>query len=504
MAFIDIPASETGLPSALEQYYEALNIIAGERDGQPLILNNTITTFDITKSAPFYSEGVFRQFADRKFKASPKDLGSAIQADRFSFDYERVIEIASTQVDGTISEEAHQKIENYTREITRVGRELIEFERRINDNWNIIAQAEGLVAETAKYDMRRINYLETILYADQKAGFTIEIQRYERQINIIRSSAYSPAQQKLIRAVEELVETYKISRPSRSTFEASYPQLTELDFADPRYRIRSIFDVSPSLYPSEDLVRFIERPNGERSIEVNQTTQNNELHTKTWGASGGASYSGFFIRVGGGGGGSGESSYRRDFKQLLSFKMDFAGIGEIYANRGLWFDPSLFGDPELKPIFDKIPGARDLEYVGVSLIVARGLKLELTFNTRLETEQWTKQHFAARGGASFFGFSFGGSGGSTSYDWNLAISEDKKSVRFNDDPKHCRLLAVRVEKIYHPPVVNDPESRPHWASSAQVAFTKGLATGKLSLAKFQEMKLNGFNEIDLSELDSDD
>lgn len=504
MSFINIPASESGLPSALEQYYQELVTLIGERSDQPILLNNTITTFDIVSSAPFYSEGVFRQFADRKFKSSPKDLGSSIQADRFSFEYERVINIASTKVDRFISNEARQEIDNYKREINRVSRELVEFEASINENWLRIAEGEGLVPETPQYDLRRINYLESILYADQKASFTDEIQDYDRQVSIIRNSAYTPAQQKLIRSVEELAETYKVSRPWRTTFESSFPGTTELTFADPRYRVRAICDISAPLYPSEDLVRFVERPNGMRSIEVTQNTVHNELHTRTWGAGAEASYSSFFIRVGGGGGSSGESSYKREFSELLSFKMDFAGIGEIYANRGLWFDPSLFSDPELKPLFDQIPGARDLEFVGVSLIIARGLKLELSFNTTLATEQWTKRQFAARGGVRMFGFSFGGAGGSSSYDYDFQLSTDKKVVTFQDDPKHCRLLAVRLERIYHPESVNRPEIRPLWANLAQTAFTRGLATGKLSLAKFQEMKLNGFNDFDLEKLNSEE
>jgi hypothetical protein len=495
MSFINIPASESGLPSALEQFYKELLSLVGERVDQPIILNNTITTFDIVPEAPFYSEGVFRQFADRKFKSSPSELGDAIQADRFSYEYERVIEIAATKIDTTLSEDGRQKIENYRREILRVSRELTLFEATVNENWLTIARNEGLTEGTYQYDLRRLNYLEQILYADQKELFTGEIQGYNRKINIIRYSAYTPAQQKLIRSQEELADAYKISRPWRTSIELANPGITEMSFADPRFRSRQLFDVSPAIYPSEDLVRFVQRPNGTRSIDVTQNTQHNELHERTWGAGGSASYGAFFIRVGGGGGGSGESSFRSEFNKLLSFKMDFAGIGEIYANRGLWFDPSLFADPELKGIFDQIPGARNLEYVGVSLIVARGLSLELNFDTTLEVEQWTRRRFNASGGVRVFGFSFGGGGGSTSYDYGFDLSTDKKSVKFSDDPKHCRLLGVRVERIYHPQRVDNPSG-----DFARLAFTKGLKDGRISLAKFHEMKLNGCCEDDLKTL----
>lgn len=103
MSLINIPANESGLPKALEQYYKELTELVGLRDDQPILLNNTITTFDVVAEAPFYTEGVFRHFTDRKFQTSPKDLGSSIQSDRFSFEYERVLRIAATQIDGTVS-----------------------------------------------------------------------------------------------------------------------------------------------------------------------------------------------------------------------------------------------------------------------------------------------------------------------------------------------------------------------------------------------------------------
>ena len=113
MSYINIPASESALPFALEQYYSELNLIIGERAGQPLLLNNTITTFDINEEAPFYTQGVFRLFADRKYSVSPVDLGTAIQADRFSRSYEDIIGIASTQIDATLDADIAQKIQNY-------------------------------------------------------------------------------------------------------------------------------------------------------------------------------------------------------------------------------------------------------------------------------------------------------------------------------------------------------------------------------------------------------
>ncbi len=493
MSFINIPANESGLPKALEQYYKELTELVGLRDEQPILLNNTITTFDIVAGAPFYTEGVFRHFADRKFHTSPKDLGSSIQSDRFSFEYERALRLATTQIDGTINSDVKDKIDAYNNEIKRVNRDLLNFEKKIADDWQEIADKEKLTPEMPRYELRRINYLETILYADQKKGFTEEIEDYLRQINTLRESAYTPSQQKLIRSLDELSETYKIARPWNTSFERDFPNSTVLTFADPKVRIKALCDISAAIYPSSNLVMFQDREGEARKISVEQNTTHNELHTRTWGVDGSVSFSAFGIRIGGDGGGSGESSYKRNFKSLTSFEMDFAGIDEIYADRGIWFDPSLFNSQELKPIFDKIPGARDLEFVALSLIIGRGLTLTLKFSEELNTEEWSRKVFNGRGGVSIFGYSFGGSGSTTRYDYDFNLSENKKSVEFKDDAKHCRLLAVRLERIYQPSKVDNPQNRPLWSEAANIALS-ALMSGKISLTSYQNLKIDGFSE----------
>jgi hypothetical protein len=491
MSFINITANESGLPKALDQYYKELTEIVGLRDTQPILLNNTITTFDIVAEAPFYTEGVFRHFADRKFQTSPKDLGNSIQSDRFSYEYERVLRIATTQIDGTVSTDVRDKISAYNKEIRRVNNDLLKFETKVASDWEEIATKEKLKPDMPRYQLRRLNYLESILYADQKKGFTEDIEEYQRHINTLRESAYTPSQQKLIRSIDELSETYKVARPWNTYFERDFPDSTVLTFADPTIRSRQFCDVSPAIYPSSNLVVFQARGGETAKIYVEHKTTHNELHTRTWGVSSSGSFSIFGVRIGGGEGGSGESSYKKNFKSLTSFEMNFSGIDEIYANRGIWFDPSLFNSSDLSTIFDKIPGARDLEFVALSLVIARGLTLTLKFSEELNTEQWSKKTFNGRGGVSFFGYRFGGAGSTTSYDYDFKISEDKKSVEFTDDPKHCRLLAVRLERIYQPPRVDNPEDRPMWSEASSSALHE-LMSGHISLASYQDLKIQGF------------
>lgn len=489
MSYINIPVSESALPFALEQYYSELNLIIGERAGQPLLLNNTITTFDINEEAPFYTQGVFRLFADRKFNVSPVDLGTAIQADRFSRSYEDIIGIASTQIDATLDADIAQKIQNYSKEIRRVMKDVVQYEISVNEDWTKIADSENLKPNDPRYTLRQLNFLESIFYADVKKEFETEIQSYRIAINKLRSSAYSPAQQKLIRSYNELAETYKIARPWETNFEKTVPGVNVLTFADPKVRIQSLCDVSPKTFPaSVDLVKFKLGKDNIRNITVEENTVHNELHTRTWGAGGGGSFSAFGISVGGGGSSSGSSSYKKDFSSLKSFEMGFSDIAEVYVDRGLWFDPSLFSNTELKPIFDSIPGARDLKYVSVSLIIARGLTLKVNFNEKLDTEQWSKKTFAARGGVSVFGFRFGGRGSSTTYDYDFSQSVDKKTVTFKDDPQHCRLIAVRLEKIYHP--INDVSNIFNKLNDLEQDDLQKLIAGEISYADYQSLRIN--------------
>jgi hypothetical protein len=117
------------------------------------------------------------------------------------------------------------------------------------------------------------------------------------------------------------------------------------------------------------------------------------------------------------------------------------------VDRGLWFNPGIFQSPTLAKKLKKIAGYDRLDYVSVSLIIARGTKASMKFDSAVDTTQWTKQAFQASGGVSIFGYRFGGSGSSTSYDYSLDTAADGKTVTFKDDPLLARLLAVRLERF---------------------------------------------------------
>jgi hypothetical protein len=439
-----ISVSDSPLPNALDVYYSfILELVKqnGYVDKQKLLINGTIGSFDISQDTPYYNEGLFRNFSDRVFLSSPGALGPANRADRFSKQYEQIVRIAASKID--------RKYKEITSEVDDLQRRFqVETERltdrivKINGEWLKVAQASGVKPEDPTYELKYINFLEGVRYADQIASYTQNIDMIVGTLDAVRRSKFDPQEQTLLDIITELSETKKLVRPKRPTFERTVKDVTDLTFANPTLRNNATMDSSPAMYPLGDLVKFLKLP-GVRQISITKASTSAAQHDKSWSAGGSVSY-GFFSL---GGGGSGSSHFREDIKKSGGISISFENMAEYLVDRELWFNPGIFSDAKLVPVISKVPGIERLQYVAVSLIIARGLTLQLTFENSISTESWSKQSFAASGGVSVFGFSFGGSGSSSSYDYSLDVSADGKTVTFKDDPQLTRILAVRLEQL---------------------------------------------------------
>src|ERR1043166_6214694 len=74
---VNISIADSPLKQALDIYYDNfINLAQGFGDKDRMLINNTITSFDISQDTPYFNEGLFRAFADRVFKDSPENLGS--------------------------------------------------------------------------------------------------------------------------------------------------------------------------------------------------------------------------------------------------------------------------------------------------------------------------------------------------------------------------------------------------------------------------------------------
>ena len=476
-ADVTISVADSPLPNALDVYYSFITGLAarnGYTSGKDkMLLFNTITSFDISKDTPYYNEGLFRAFADRVFKDSPENTGTANRADRFSLQYENMIRTAAAKLDRKYPDVIRQvqalqsDLETQT---TKLGSRV----QAINKEWSAISASLSLKPSDESYELKYINYLEQIRYADQIDQYTKNIDLIIGSIDAVRRLSYTPSEQLILDNLVELSLTKKIARPRRPNFERTVKNVTELTFADPTIRVESITDVSPSAYPLGDLVKFL-NVQGTRSLSISKTSSSTEQHDRQWSAGGSGRFSFFGIfGAGGGGGGSGSSNTVQQVSKSNGIDISFENIDEILVDRDLWFNPALLQDKDLVKLLSKIPGYDRLQYVSVSLIIARGLTLTLKFDSAVDNTSWSKQQFNANGGVSLFGFSFGASGSSSRYDYSLDVAGDKKSVTFKDDPQLTRLLAVRLEQFVTP----------------QTAKTGVATTGDSPLMKFRNGQID--------------
>jgi len=137
---------------------------------------------------------------------------------------------------------------------------------------------------------------------------------------------------------------------------------------------------------------------------------------------------------------------------MMSFDVGFKNIAEYFVDRSAWFNPGVLQDQEVLKLVKDRPELNNLQFVSVSLICARGLKLQLHFSEAVTASDWSQSSFNAHGGASFFGFSIGGGGGSSRSRTNIAVDTAGTTVTFQDDDNVVRVLGARVESFVAPTI----------------------------------------------------
>lgn len=474
----NISIADSPLTNALDVYYAWLLEIASSAthaaSDQKILLNNTITPFDISVDTPYYNEGLFRNFADRVFKSSPQQIGAANRADRFSKHYSALISQAASRIDRKYSSIATE-LTAIRREIDTKTNQLRDLIIKLENDWKSI----GVPPESENYELKYLSFLESIRYADQVGSISDEIDDMIGQMDSLRRSAYSADEQLILDNLSQFTKTSMISRPRRPSFERTVDGVDELTFADPKVRIDAICDTSPPIYPLGDLVKFLKEP-GTRNVTIEKNSTVTTRHDSQWSAGGSARFGFFKI----GGGGSGSSSYSSVITKTNSISLNFINISEYLVDRDFWFNPAIFEKPDLLRLFEQIGGLERLEFVSISLILGRGLTLSLKFDTELDESQWTKRQFNASGGISVFGFSFGGSGSNSSYDYTAEIAADRRGVTFTDDPQLTRVLGYRLD-----PFVKAKSGRLDLRSDANVVSAlSDFRSAKLRYVDLQKSK----------------
>jgi hypothetical protein len=446
-----ITIADSPLPNALDMFYAFLTGLAASEAnaGSKVLLNNTITSFDIATDTPYYNEELFRNYADRVYKTSPASIGPSNVASRFSLHYERLMHAAVSKIDQR-RPGLSARIAAYQAALNKETEKYTQFVLGIDSEWAKVAKKEGLNDPTdLKYQLRHINYLEGIHYADLINQYSLNISGIIGQMDAARREVYSTSEQLLLDVLVGLLESNKLTRPLRPNFERT-AKVTEITFADPTLRVGAICDTSPSILPNGDLVNFLKLPGSRAIPKILKSSTSTDHHDSHWAGHASASFPLFSIPISGGVGGNGASGYTNTVKSLNSIGIAFDSIDEIEATRGGWFDPSLFLDASLVKIFKTIPEYDLLKYYASHLIIARGISVTLTFDTTVDAKNWSNQTVSANGGISLFGIGFSTGGSSTYNNWTVTASQDLKTLTFKDDPLLARLLAIRVVPIDAP------------------------------------------------------
>jgi hypothetical protein len=452
-----ISVKDSVLQQALDLYYDfLLGLVVDSGPPTRLLLNNTITSFDISADTPFYNEGLFRNFADRVFRNSPQGIGPANRADRFSLHYSRLISQAAAAIDQD-HPGLQDKVDAIQAKLQSQQDKLTKYRISVSTAWASLKIPDA----DPDYHLKYINYLESVHYASQIKVYSDTIDNYLGQIDGIRRNAYSPSEQLVLDVLYELQSSRLVARPTNPRFERQFKNVTDLTFGDPTVRVDAFMDVSPSALPVGDMVKFLS-DSGSRGFAIDKSHTAQHHHESSWNGSGSASFPLFSIPVSLGGGGSGSSSWDHYAKTTNTIAINYDNIAEYNVDRGMWYDPAIFDDTVLNRKLSKLSEYKSMQNIAISLVIARGTSITLTFDDALDDRTFTHQNIEGHGGISILGYGFGAKGGEFSTDWTVDISTDKRTVTFKDGPTLARVVAFRVE-----PVIGAKTSRMNGASRLQ-------------------------------------
>jgi hypothetical protein len=83
----------------------------GPKGTDRVALFSTVVTHDVERTAPLYTEQVFRGFVDRTLTISPEDFGASNTTDRYSRRYRDLVERAGYELYASITYTPNQALE---------------------------------------------------------------------------------------------------------------------------------------------------------------------------------------------------------------------------------------------------------------------------------------------------------------------------------------------------------------------------------------------------------
>ncbi len=505
----------TALADTQAKFYNFLETIIKARglfDTQKIVMNNTIVPFDIAADTPYYNEELYRLYSDRTFSGAVGELVAdkrgSFQPARYSNQYQALVREAASKIDQN-HPEIQKKIKPLMDEIDKERKALNKKIAEFAEEWSKVAASRGLdltskdPAVQTEINLQRITWLNQARYREALKGFTQNIDSHNAKIDAIRRSKYNQTEQAILNNMNALTDSYYLARPwnasTERTCRASGTPLSDAFLADPDHVPPNLFDISSQIIPIGDLGAFL-AASGSRSFSSTDNLSTTTTANSNWGGGGGGGVSIFGVTIGGGGGASGSSSFTKTVSTMAGYTVAFQNIAEYYADRNAWFDPAVLQDPVFQKMVKGRPELSNLKYIAVSLIVARGLNMQLTFAQAVNKNEWSNQGIDAQGGISFLGFSFGGHGSSSSTTTTVEVNNSGTVVTFTDSPNVCRVLGVRVEQILPDNVQavatrRDRLSRLTEVDSTLQSTLKDFTEGKASYVDLQKARIEAAKKV---------
>ncbi len=473
---VSIDFSKTNLENAIDHYYSFLKVvIASDKFGpnQKVALTNTIQSIPFIEKKKYYNAQLFRAFADLTARnrnnlsedISPIEgesidnlLGAADIAAAWSSEYlSYALPYVLKKVKDKLSDEDRLKINNLEGDYETAYESYLEKLEELDLSWITYAETKGISSDDGES-----YWVEYRKWWSRRNGIVKirwnKARRIQSNIELTLKSVLTPDDIWLKNIRDGLLEVNQLALPTD-------PELNDETTAVFNYT-PGLWDVRPVIRPTgfgnfdiflkdgeasgsnefpekSEILDILD--DNERSYYVSSQAKATYKHDTDWQTTANVGYGFFKASV--------SISQKKHFddaaEKLLGLKVGFKKIEEMPVVRDKWFSLRLLNDPGfLEYVEEHNPTAiATLEHCVVSLIVVRGLCLQLVFEDSYDMTAWEKLSISGSGGISIGGWKFGLNGHYNESEHWTKHTLDQNSIAFCDRPDVCRVVGMRIEQV---------------------------------------------------------
>jgi hypothetical protein len=457
-SLFELKLEDSPIPQAMDVYYEQVAALVRTDPNQKIALTNNLVDFPMRRDTRLFNAYVARAFADRSIsRGSPiatgeQFLGPANINDRFSRQYEVLINQAMAGVKLDLDQEALNRVEESERRVyelegglnTLIDTVLIEWGEHHATHLGGLTEDEIALRQVAWLDIHRLSRRIQVL--------TGRIDRELAQQELIVERTGSEEDTQIYRTYNALRNS-KVFLPDNPYIETE-AGLDEVKLSNPL-----IVGTNPSWADEgADVDAIIDWDNfldneGSRGFAITRTSQETDFHERKWSARAKVRFGFFFsasVKA------SEHTKMTETLSDTMSIGMNFDRIGEIWIRRGDWYDSSIFELPKIRQILERKPRlAANLRYSVSSLLIGRGFKLSTEFD-RAESYDYYR-NFQMSGSAKVLNIFPIGSGSVNDTRTRVTSDDANKTVTFTDNEEVVRLIGFKVDEMHN--VVSDSEIR---------------------------------------------